>query len=40
MGAPFERIANDTAGPFAYSNRENRYFLVTVDCLMNEVARN
>jgi len=31
VGAPFERIAVDIAGPFPGSDRGNRYLLVTMD---------
>jgi len=31
LGAPFERIALDIAGPFPESDRGNRYLLVTMD---------
>jgi hypothetical protein len=31
VGAPFERIAIDIAGPFPKSDRENRYLLVAMD---------
>jgi class 3 adenylate cyclase len=33
VGAPFEMIAFAIAGPFSESDRENRYFLISVDCL-------
>jgi hypothetical protein len=31
VGAPFERIAIDVAGPFPWNNQGNRYLLITVD---------
>ena len=31
VGAPFERIAIDIAGPFPESDRGNRYLLVAMD---------
>jgi hypothetical protein len=31
IGAPFERVAIDIAGPFPVSDRGNRYLLVAMD---------
>jgi hypothetical protein len=31
VGAPFERIAIDIAGPFLESDRGNRYLLIAID---------
>jgi hypothetical protein len=31
VGAPFERIAVDIAGPFRESDRRNRYLLIAMD---------
>jgi hypothetical protein len=31
IGAPFERVAIDIAGPFPESNKGNRYLLVAMD---------
>ena len=33
IGALFERIAIDIAGPFTESDMEKRYFLIAVNCL-------
>jgi hypothetical protein len=32
VGAPFEMIAIDVAGPFPRSDQENRYLVVAMDC--------
>jgi hypothetical protein len=31
VGAPFERIAIDVAGPFPRSDQENRHLLIAMD---------
>jgi hypothetical protein len=31
VGAPFERIAIDVAGPIPRSDQENRYFFIAMD---------
>jgi hypothetical protein len=36
VGAPFERIAIDVAGPFPLSDQGNRYLLIVTDYFVRE----